>query len=386
MTKGISELQEMRGAGLKDYYGDVGVAFLENALSSSYCFFIFCVIIVRIVGIALRAHYLNVEGSNSTSVYGSTWAELGTANPDNNYEFPDVTQHADVFLQSIAVMLIYLYAITLLLGFRLTGQFVIMVYKMLRYDVLRFCMVFFLFLLGFSTSFLALQSVPYPNAVSGWSQMGDNLFGLFSVLTSGVDFDFTETVTKDWGGFFVGVSTVIQVFFSVVMLIMLLNLLIAMMGDTYGLVKEATEIEYVQYKAQIIMSLENEMSASDWKQITPYWIMDNGKPWLQMQIKNQQFLQNNVGQVMMAPPPPQVSAEQAFQKADADGDGSVSQAELEAFEKDLRSKLEVEFLQRAVLGSMQPLPQAQPQLFVNASEIKGGGFGREGVFSVTDGV
>jgi len=254
-------------------------------------------------------------------------------------------------------------------------------------DVLRFCLVFFLFLMGFGTSFLALLRVPYPNAVSGWTQLFDNLYGLFQVITSGVDFGFTDSVAQDWGGFFVGVSTVIQVFFSVVMLIMLLNLLIAMMGDTYGIVKEATEIEYVQYKAQIIMSLENEMSASDWKQIHPYWIMDNGQPWLQMQIKNQQFLQNNVNQVAIAPPPvPVQSSEEKFKSADADGDGNVSQAELEAFEKDLRAKLELEFLQRvAQAGAGGQALQPQQSLFVNASEMKGNGFAREGVFSVESG-
>jgi len=194
-NKGFSELNEMRNAGLRDYYGDVGVAFLENALASSYCFFIFCVVIVRIVGIVLRTNYLQAEGGNSTSVYGPYWAEMQTADPDLNYEFPSVTQHADIFFQSIAVMLIYLYALTLLLGFRLTGQFVIMIYKMLRNDVLRFCMVFFLFILGFATSFLALQSVPYPEPMSGWEQLFANVYGLFQVITSGVDFEFAEYVS-----------------------------------------------------------------------------------------------------------------------------------------------------------------------------------------------
>jgi len=297
-----------------------------------------------------------------------------------------VTKYADIFLQSIAVMLIYLYAITLLLGFRLTGQFVIMIYKMLRNDVLRFCLVFFLFLLGFGTSFLALQSVPYPAPVSGWNQMFQNLYGMFQVIAGGVDFTFAGSVSQSWNGFFNGVGTVLQVFYAVVMSIMLLNLLIAMMGDTFGIVKEATEMEYIQYKAQIIMSLENEMSPNDWKKINPYWILDeSGRPWLQMQIKNQQFLQNNAaGPIVMAAAPVKTqTAEEKFKGADTDGDGNVSQAELEAFEKELRAKLELEFLQRIALGHSAPAPTSQPSLFVNPSDIRGGG--RDAVYSVETG-
>jgi len=184
----------------------------------------------------------------------------------------------------------------------------------------------------------------------------------------------------------VGVSTVLQVFFAVVMTIMLLNLLIAMMGDTFGIVKDATEMEYIQYKAQIIMSLENEMTASDWKNIHPYWISDGGKPWLQVQIKNETFLKS--ASATLAPVQvPQQTAEEKFNGADADGDGSVSEAELAAFEKDLRAKLELEFLQRVAVGGQQQtqLQSQSSSLFVNASEIRGGGFARDGVFSVETG-
>jgi len=329
-----------------------------------------------------------VEGGNSASVYGPYWAQFRSGDPNNNNELPDVTKYVDIFLQSIAVMLIYLYAITLLLGFRLTGQFVIMIYKMLRNDVLRFCLVFFLFILGFGTAFLALQSVPYPSPVSGWVQMFANLYGMFQVITGGADYTFAGFVSQSWGGFFNGVGTLLQVFYAIIMTIMLLNLLIAMMGDTYGIVKEATEMEYIQYKAQIIMSLENEMSPKDWKNINPYWILDGGKPWLQMQIKNQQFLQNNASAnnigVAPAPPVKVQSADEKFQGVDTDGDGNVSKEELAAFEKDLRARLELEFLQRIALGQHQTR-EAQPSLFVNASDIRGGGFARDGVFSVESG-
>jgi len=265
-----------------------------------------------------------------------------------------------------------------------------MIYKMAVNDVARFCLVFFLFILGWSTTFLALQSVPIPNAPTGWAQGFQNAYGMFQVITGGVDWTFAQNVAGDWGGFFYIVSSFLQVFYAIVMLVMLLNLLIAAMGDTYGMVKTATEMEYVQYKAQIIMSLENEMGPSDWKKITPYWIMDKGLPWLQMQIKNQAFLTAGGGQpvsvIAAAPPPPKQTSEQKFKEADADGDGAVSQTELAAFEKDLRTKLELEFLQRVALAQVQaPAPRSQASLFVNAGDIQGDGFSHGGSGHVIEG-
>jgi len=104
-----------------------------------------------------------------------------------------------------------------------------------------------------------------------------------------------------------------------------------------------------------------------------------------MQIKNQQFLQNNAaGPIVMAAAPVKTqTAEEKFKGADTDGDGNVSQAELEAFEKELRAKLELEFLQRIALGHSAPAPTSQPSLFVNPSDIRGGG--RDAVYSVETG-
>jgi len=124
VIKGVSEAREMHEAGLKDYYGDVGVAFLENALSSAYCFFFGIVFVVRIIGISKRSHFLAEEGANSTSLYGPDWATLGIPGNDPDIpEFNSVVAHVDVLVQFIAVSLIYLYAVTLLLGFSLTVLF-----------------------------------------------------------------------------------------------------------------------------------------------------------------------------------------------------------------------------------------------------------------------
>lgn len=46
--------------------------------------------------------------------------------------------------------------LSFILAFRFTGPFVVMIYKMLLNDVLRFCIIYAIFLVGFSQAFFVL--------------------------------------------------------------------------------------------------------------------------------------------------------------------------------------------------------------------------------------
>jgi len=396
VTKGISEANEMREAGLKDYYGDVGVAFLENALSSSYCFFFFIVFILRIVGVSRRGYFLAHEGDNSTSIYGADYFNTGTPGDDPSLnEFNAMVAHVDVLAQFIAVFLIYIYGVTLLLGFRLTGPFVIMISKMMASDVTRWCLVFIVMWLGFATTFLALQSVPQPTSLTGWDQMWINLVGLYQImLGQGSLDDFVLTIAQDWRLFFDIGGKILIVIYAVLMAVMMLNLLIAMMMDTFAEVKETTQIQYMQFKAQIISSLENEMSDKEWQHVLPYWIMDNGEPWLQIQIKNESFLQQAVNlaavNAALAPAPapvvPKKTSTELFTEADVNNDGKISKSELASHEKRIRAQIEQELLQR--WGHLMPRAGNRPQNatttpgYVSVNDIQGEGFAHSGTVRV----
>jgi len=291
----------------------------------------------------------------------------------------------------VVVLLLWSYAFSLLLGFRLTGPFVVMISRMLSNDVARFCAVYVVICFGFATLLLVLQSFPIPGAISGWTAMGDNIYDLFLFIVNNGQLTGFNGVDQAWGGFFSLVSYVVILSYVLLMIIVLLNLLIAMMGDTYQDVQEDTEMQYVKSKAQILISLEGEMSVSDWAGITPYWIMDGGKPWLQMQIKNEAFLKMNeketvakqaLGEAIATEPPE--TKEEAFAKADTNGDGKVTEEELARFEASIRQKVELEVLARLAMqgGVGGPSAPHAASLFVKPSELKGGGFGREGVYNV----
>jgi len=297
-------------------------------------------------------------------------------------------------VQFIAVSLIYLYAVTLLLGFSLTGPFVIMISKMLAGDVTRWSVVFIVMWMGFATTFLALQSVPQQTWMSGWDQLWINLYGLYYILMGSGDLNmFVVQIAQDWSGFFDIGAKILIALYAVLMAVMMLNLLIAMMMDTYAVVKETTQIQYMQYKAQIISSLEAEMGPKDWQRVVPYWIMDNGEPWLQMQIKNETFLKQsqNLSAVseMLAPEPakPTQTEGEMFSEADANNDGQISKSELVSAERRIRAQVEQELQQRyANLIQRAGAPHLQNQSstagFVNVNDIQGEGFSRPGVYRV----
>jgi len=252
--------------------------------------------------------------------------------------------------------------------------------------------VFIVMWMGFATTFLALQSVPRQTWMTGWDQMWLNLVNLYYILMgSGSLNDFVSQIAQDWSLFFDVGAKILIATYSVLMAVMMLNLLIAMMMDTYSGVKETTQIQYMQYKAQIISSLENEMGDKDWQNVSPYWIMDEGEPWLQMQIKNETFLQNaqtltTVAAVLEPPAEikPVQSAEEMFAEADVNHDGTISKSELSAVEKRLRTQIEQELQQRyGHLVHRGAAPPTHTQSgFVSVNDIQGEGFARPGVFRV----
>jgi len=150
---------------------------------------------------------------------------------------------------AIASIIGWGYMLFFVMAFRLTGPFVVMIYAMLFNDVLRFFIIYVVFLAGFSQAFFVL----FDN--NGKIKIKSKFFFYFLLFYLGFsgflvsvkqsflgmlgDFDldaYTETQYQ-----YINVSLLI--FYIIVVTILLLNLLIAMMGDTYGnIIEGATQI------------------------------------------------------------------------------------------------------------------------------------------------
>ena len=115
MAKGWWELSEMRKFGWRTYCNTTGSALFENILSLTFCICIFVVLILT-----------------------------------------SLNSPMERAVMAIACITVWCYCFFYLLAFRLTGPMVVMIFRMLTSDVLRFVMIYLVFLMGFSLAFFVL--------------------------------------------------------------------------------------------------------------------------------------------------------------------------------------------------------------------------------------
>lgn len=228
--KGSKEFSEMYRSGVKEYFSSSGSALLENSLS---CIYSGCIFMVA---------FLTLIGSPS--------------------------QSAVLALASIAG---WSYLFFFLLAFRLTGPMVVMIHQMLTNDVLRFCLIYLVFLMGFAQAFFVL-----------FESIGLNGF-VVSIKTCFVamlgDFELDQFADTPYTAVSVGLLVV----YVVTITILLLNLLIAMMGDTYEKINESAEMQWHLERARIIFAIENEMTSEERSDVeNKYWTSIDGKRFLQV--------------------------------------------------------------------------------------------------------
>ncbi|CAF1036236.1 unnamed protein product [Rotaria magnacalcarata] len=240
--KGKSEYNEMHSLGIKKYFQTTGSGLLENCLACLFCGTIYVINILRAFDVEAQSAVL-----------------------------------------ALAAIIGWGYMLFFVMAFRLTGPFVVMIYEMLFNDVLRFFIIYAVFLVGFSQAFFVLFD---NNGFSGFLlSVKQSFLGMLG------DFDldaYTETNYRY-------VSVILLIVYIIVVTILLLNLLIAMMGDTYGNVIEgATQIWHLE-RARIVFAIENEMSGEERNLDTnKYWTNIDGERYLQVEeVDDASFLHDD---------------------------------------------------------------------------------------------
>ncbi|CAF4809152.1 unnamed protein product [Rotaria sp. Silwood1] len=235
LLKSAREIHEMRTLGLWNYINSTGSIFLENFLACSFCTGIFTAQIFHLF---------------------------------------EMQQHETLIL-AFTSLIGWGYMFFFIMPFRFTGPFVIMIYKMLFNDVLRFCIIYIIFLAGFSQSFFILFN---ENGLQGYiSSIKQCFLGLLG------DFDLDYYI----GGKYPLTSVALLVLYVVVITILLLNLLIAMMGDTYADVKKSAKKLWHLERARIALDLENGISKSKRDlNFNKYWVDIQGERYLQVEQVN----------------------------------------------------------------------------------------------------
>ncbi|XP_021355554.1 transient receptor potential cation channel subfamily V member 5-like isoform X2 [Mizuhopecten yessoensis] len=137
-------------------------------------------------------------------------------------------------------------------GFPIFGPFVVMIYKMIKGDLFRFVIIYTVFIIGFSQAmyivFRGIPDTPFSDpaeAVMGMFMMSLGEFGDYYE-----SFDNTNYATLGKIVFFV---------YMIMVTLLLVNMLIAMMGNTYQLVNE-TQKEWFRQWAKILLVIEQSVT------------------------------------------------------------------------------------------------------------------------------
>ncbi|XP_067635994.1 uncharacterized protein iav [Eurosta solidaginis] len=142
---------------------------------------------------------------------------------------------------------------------RLTGPFVTMIYSMITGDMFTFGIIYSIVLCGFSQAFYFLykghpqiQSTMFNTFPSTWMALFQTTLG---------DYNYPDLNNTTYPN----LSKTVFVIFMIFVPILLLNMLIAMMGNTYAQVIERSEKEWMKQWAKIVVTLERAVPQADAK-------------------------------------------------------------------------------------------------------------------------
>ena len=164
------------------------------------------------------------------------------------------------------------------MGFRSIGHFIIMTYEIVENDVRPFAFILAIFVLSFSTAFYVVLR---PSADRSLVDFNAQILSCFEWLTNG---GFESDVARDAARASV-VLILLLAAFSVLGSVVLLNLLVAMMGDTYARVSENATAKWRLARARILLALERRVSVATRDRLAAgVWIVVAGARFLQVQL------------------------------------------------------------------------------------------------------
>nr|CAH7722831.1 unnamed protein product [Callosobruchus chinensis] len=152
-------------------------------------------------------------------------------------------------------------------GFKTVGPFVVMIYRMVMGDLLRFASIYLVFVMGFSQAyyiiFLSFDNPLTPDdvddsATNPMSTPIESIMAMFlmSLTNFGDYYDAFARTEHEYE------AKVLFVIFMGIVAILLINMLIAMMGNTYQKIAE-TRNEWQRQWARIVLVVERGVSPSD---------------------------------------------------------------------------------------------------------------------------
>eukprot|EP00668_Euglena_longa_P004945 GGOE01005809.1.p1 GENE.GGOE01005809.1~~GGOE01005809.1.p1 ORF type:complete len:749 (+),score=290.08 GGOE01005809.1:42-2288(+) len=208
----VNEIKEIVAKGVEYFTRSNGAAALDNGLGLSFCVFYTLLWVMRLCGLPVAE---------------------------------------DIFA-SLAALVGWCYMFFFLLGFRSTGPFIIMIKEMIQFDMRRFGLVYAAVLLAFNSAlYLVRYANSEPDVLTFFITMKEILL---LAIVGDFDFDGWNDGTNAW------LLNLLVIAYIIFVNILLLNLLIAMMGNTYSAINETAELRWSIERANIMSAFEGELS------------------------------------------------------------------------------------------------------------------------------
>ncbi|CAG5117325.1 unnamed protein product [Candidula unifasciata] len=138
-------------------------------------------------------------------------------------------------------------------GFRIVGPSVVMIYNMIRKDLLQFFIIYLVFIIGFSQA----MYIPFRMRTTVFSHPVDNMLGMISISIG--DFEELYKIFTKLPSPLEDIIKIVFIVYMILVTLLLVNMLIAMMGRTYELVTN-TQKEWFRQWANIVLVVEQTVT------------------------------------------------------------------------------------------------------------------------------